>query len=99
MCNMLSYLSCQQAACAMAAWRRLGVPLAVQGNCGATCGLRLLAVAVQNNLDSIQGQQRLQLLGLPQVMELCTGTVIAGGPPSCPFLFRHPPTALLRVWI
>ena len=46
-------------------------------------------MAVQNNLDSIQGQQGLQLLGLPQVMELCIGTVIAGAPPSCPSLFRH----------
>ena len=50
-------------------------------------GLTLLPVAVQNNLDSIQGKQGLQLLGLPQVMDLCTGTVIAGASRS--FLFPN----------
>ena len=62
--------------------------------CLCTTGLRLLAVAVQNNLDNVQGQQGLQLLGLPEVMELCTGTVITGAPPLCPPLNRHQSTVL-----
>ena len=35
------------------------------------------AHAAQNNLNSIQGKQGLQLLGLYQVLDLCSGTVEA----------------------
>ena len=38
------------------------------------------AHAAQNNLNSIQGKQGLLLLGLYQVLDLCSGAVEAGGP-------------------
>ena len=33
---------------------------------------------MQSSLNNIQGSQGLRLLGLPQVLELCTNTVEAG---------------------